>query len=352
MGKNLESALANINKKFGQGTIMTLGEQIPVQQNLLSSGSLLIDKALGGGIPIGYKDRGGTGRIVEVFGVESSGKSTLALQFAAECQKEGGTVAYVDVENALDTTYAKKLGVDTDAMIFTQPSSAEQALEIVRMLADSGEVNLVIVDSVAALAPQAELDGEMGDVTIGQLARLMSKSLRVLAGLLNEKTCSVIFINQLREKINTGFSMGDPTTTSGGRALKYYASQRIELRKTTAIKNGDQVIGNNVKVKIVKNKIAPPMKVVEVPMIFGEGFARGDDEILELAFDYELIQKAGSWYATHDGQRFQGKSAVKEYYKANPELIAYLKENVIRLIKGEEIPQEFSINPKTGEVIM
>lgn len=344
MGKNLESALANINKKFGQGTIMTLGEQVPVQQNLLSSGSLLIDKALGGGIAFS--------RIVEVFGVESSGKSTLALQFAAECQKNGGKVAYVDVENALDTTYAKKLGVDTDAMLFTQPSSGEQALEIVDILVQTGEVNLIIVDSVAALTPQAELDGEMGDATIGLQARLLSKACRKLVGSINEKNCAVIFINQIREKVSTGFSMGPSETTTGGRALKFFASQRIELRKTTAIKNGDQVIGNNVKVKIVKNKIAPPMKVVEVPMIFGEGFARGDDEILELAFDYELIQKAGSWYATHDGQRFQGKSAVKEYYKANPELIAYLKENVIRLIKGEEIPQEFSINPKTGEVIM
>lgn len=351
MGKNLESALANINKKFGQGTIMTLGEQVPVQQNLLSSGSLLIDKALGGGIPIGYKDRGGTGRIVEIFGVESSGKSTLALQFAAECQKDGGTVAYVDVENALDTTYAKKLGVDTDAMIFTQPSSAEQALEIVRMLADSGEVNLIIVDSVAALAPQAELDGEMGDVTIGQLARLMSKSLRVLAGLLNEKTCSVIFINQLREKINTGFSMGDPTTTSGGRALKYYASQRIELRKTTAIKNGDQVIGNNVKVKVVKNKIAPPMRVVEVPMIFGEGFS-AKDEVIDLAIDYDLIQKAGAWFTTHDGQRFQGKESVKVYYNENPELAEDLRTKVKAKLNGTELEPDYEINEKTGEVIM
>lgn len=343
MGKNLESALANINKKFGQGTIMTLGEQPPIQQNLLSSGSLLIDKALGGGIAFG--------RIVELYGVESSGKSTLSLQFAAECQRNGGKVAYVDVENALDTTYAKKLGVDTDAMIFTQPSSGEQALEIVDMLAQTGEVNLIIVDSVAALTPQAELDGEMGDVTIGLQARLLSKACRKLVGSINEKNCAVIFINQIREKVSTGFSMGPSETTTGGRALKFFASQRIELRKTTAIKNGDQVIGNNVKVKIVKNKIAPPMRVVEVPMIFGEGFS-AKDEAIDLAIDYDLIQKAGAWFTTHDGQRFQGKEAVKAYYNENPELAADLKAKVKAKLNGTELEPDYEINEKTGEVIM
>ena len=343
MGKNLESALANINKKFGQGTIMTLGEQLPVQQNLLSSGSLLIDKALGGGIAFG--------RIVELYGVESSGKSTLSLQFAAECQKNGGKVAYVDVENALDTTYAKKLGVDTDAMLFTQPSSGEQALEIVDVLAQTGEVNLIIVDSVAALTPQAELDGEMGDVTIGLQARLLSKACRKLVGSINEKNCAVIFINQIREKVSTGFSMGPSETTTGGRALKFFASQRIELRKTTAIKNGDQVIGNNVKVKIVKNKIAPPMRVVEVPMIFCEGFS-AKDEVIDLAIDYDLIQKAGAWFTTHDGQRFQGKEAIKAYYSENPELAEDLKVKVKAKLNGTELEPTYEINEKTGEVIM
>ncbi len=343
MGKNLENALANINKKFGKGTIMTLGEQPPVQQNLLSSGSLLIDKALGGGIAFG--------RITECYGVESSGKSTLSLQFAAECQRNGGTVAYVDVENALDTSYARKLGVDTDTMIFTQPSSGEQALEIVDMLVQSGEVNLIVVDSVAALVPQAELDGEMGDVTIGLQARLLSKAMRKLTGSLNEKNCAIIFINQIREKVSTGFSMGPSETTTGGRALKFFASQRIELRKTTAIKNGDQVIGNNVKVKIVKNKIAPPMKTVEVPLIFGQGFS-AKDEVIDLAIEYELIQKSGAWFTTHTGERLQGKEAVKAYYRENPAAEEDLKNKVKARLNGTELEPEYSVDEKTGEVII
>lgn len=695
---NLESVLANINKKFGKGTIMSLGDQAPVQQNLLSSGLLLVDKILGGGVAYG--------RITELYGLESSGKSTLSLQFAAQCQKDGGTVAYVDVENALDVTYAKKLGVNTDALIFTQPSSGEQALEIVDMLASSGNVNLIIVDSVAALTPQAELDGEMGDQNIGLLARLMSKAMRKLTGTLNEKNCAVIFINQIREKVSTGFSMGclqgdtlvtfedgskryiadvvnkkikgkvwsydevtkkfelaeildwhdngvvndmseyikfefrqiadqshgnhkggitvtpnhlvmtdtgwkqakditksdklismgkfkinstladflwgtfvgdctilnrtefsaniclqdnanqeymhwkankiskfiplelygsgnrlrykskqsyelayikkelgqrDPEiflkshysdlglalwymddgclhenrkasisfaryhdqtdkissiinsfyeataikprytsdamliiykkdfdnffgriakyipecmqyklppeyrgqyidfelnsteevqpiaidilnitqatkrqaknkhkydltidnnhtyvaggkyngvvvhnsneTTTGGKALKFAASQRIELRKTTAIKNGDQVIGTNVKIKVVKNKIAPPMRVAEVPMIFGEGFS-AKDEVIDLAIEYELISKSGAWFTTHDGVRLQGKESVKAYYKQNAESAADLREKVKARLNGVEFEQQYEVDPETGEVIM
>ena len=226
--KSLKDTLDKLNKTYGKGTIMTLGDTEPITHNMLSSGSLLIDKVLGGGI--------GYGRITEIYGAESSGKTTLCLQFAAECQKNGGRVAYVDVENALDTTYAAHLGVNTNDLIFTQPSSGEQALEIVDALVKSGEVNLIIVDSVAALTPQAELDGEMSDVTIGLLARMMSKAMRKLTGSLNEHNCAVIFINQIRMKISTGFSMGNPETTTGGNALKFFASQRIELRKTTSIK--------------------------------------------------------------------------------------------------------------------
>lgn len=340
---NLESVLANINKKFGKGTIMSLGDQAPVQQNLLSSGLLLVDKILGGGVAYG--------RITELYGLESSGKSTLSLQFAAQCQKDGGTVAYVDVENALDVTYAKKLGVNTDALIFTQPSSGEQALEIVDMLASSGNVNLIIVDSVAALTPQAELDGEMGDQNIGLLARLMSRAMRKLTGTLNEKNCAVIFINQIREKVSTGFSVGPNETTTGGKALKFAASQRIELRKTTAIKDGDQVIGNNVKIKVVKNKIAPPMKVAEVPMIFGEGFS-AKDEVIDLAIEYELISKSGAWFTTHDGVRLQGKESVKAYYKQNAESAADLREKVKARLNGVEFEQQYEVDPETGEVIM
>lgn len=342
MSSNLEKALADINKKFGKNTIMTLGDVKPINETLLSTGSLLIDKALGGGI--------GYGRITEIYGVESSGKSTLCLHIAAECQKSGGKVAYIDVENALDPVYASKIGVKVEDLIFSQPSSAEQALEICDILASSGEVNLIIVDSVAALAPQAELNGEMTDMTIGLVARLMSKAMRKLTGTLNEQKCAIIFINQIREKISTGFSMGPSETTTGGRALKFFASQRIELRKTTAIKNGDEVIGNNVKIKVVKNKIAVPMKVVEVPLIFGKGFSP-EDEVIDLAIEYELINKSGAWFTTHDGQRLQGKASVKSYYNTNKELFNDLRNKVIDKLKGVELEQKFEVDPNTGEVI-
>lgn len=340
--KNLKDVLDKLNKTYGKGTIMTLGDTEPVTQNLLSSGSLLIDKVLGGGI--------GYGRITEIYGAESSGKTTLCLQFAAQCQREGGRVAYIDVENALDVAYAQHLGVNTDEMIFTQPSSGEQALEIADALAKSGEVNLIIIDSVAALTPQAELDGEMGDMNIGLLARLMSKAMRKLTGTLNEKNCAIIFINQIRMKINTGFSMGNPETTTGGNALKFYASQRIELRKTTSIKSGDEVIGTHVKVKCVKNKLAVPMKVCEATMIFGDGFsAKG--EAIDLAVDFGLIEKSGAWMTTHDGQRMQGLKRVTEYYDEHPELMAELTEMVRNKLMGIELEPVYEVNPETGEVI-
>ena len=340
--KNLKDVLQKINKTYGAGTIQTLGDTQPISHNLLSSGSLLIDKILGGGI--------GYGRISEIYGAESSGKTTLCLQFAAQCQKNGGRVAYVDVENALDVNYARHLGVNTDDLIFTQPSSGEQALEIVDALAKSGEVNLIIVDSVAALTPQAELDGEMGDQNIGLLARLMSKAMRKLTGTLNEKNCAVIFINQIRMKINTGFMMGNPETTTGGNALKFYASQRIELKKTTSIKSGDEVIGTHVKVKCVKNKIAPPMKVCEATMIFGDGFsAKG--EAIDLAVDYGFIEKSGAWMTTHDGQRFQGLKKVTEYYNENPDKLAELTEMVKNKLMGVELEQQYTVDPETGEII-
>ena len=340
--KSLKDTLDKLNKTYGKGTIMTLGDTEPITHNMLSSGSLLIDKVLGGGI--------GYGRITEIYGAESSGKTTLCLQFAAECQKNGGRVAYVDVENALDTTYAAHLGVNTNDLIFTQPSSGEQALEIVDALVKSGEVNLIIVDSVAALTPQAELDGEMSDVTIGLLARMMSKAMRKLTGSLNEHNCAVIFINQIRMKISTGFSMGNPETTTGGNALKFFASQRIELRKTTSIKSGDEVIGTHVKVKCVKNKLAVPMKVCEATMIFGDGFsAKG--EAIDLAVDYGFIEKAGAWMTTHDGQRFQGLKKVTEYYNENPDKLAELTEMVKNKLMGIELNPVYDVNPETGEII-
>jgi recombination protein RecA len=338
---NLDKAFESINKKFGKGTIQMLGETHTINENLLSTGSLLIDQALGGGI--------GLNRITEIYGVESSGKSTLALHLAAECQKTGGKVAYVDVENALDIMYAKKLGVNVDELLFTQPSSAEEALDIVNILADTGDVRLIVVDSVAALVPQAELDGEMGDVTIGLQARLMSKAMRKITGTLNEKNCAVIFINQIRDKVSTGWSSGPTETTTGGRALKFFASQRIELRKSSAIKEGDKVIGNYVKVKIVKNKIAPPMRVVEIPLIFGKGFS-GGDEVIDLAIDYNLIKKAGAWFDTHTGERIQGKAKVKEYYESHKEEYEDLRNIVIDKLKGMEFEPEYELD-KNGVVI-
>lgn len=325
--KNLQAAFDKLNKQFGKNSVTVLGEMEPIKENLLSSGSLLIDQALGGGI--------GYGRVTELYGVESSGKSTLCLHFAAQCQKDGGIVAYIDTEQALDVDYAHKLGVNTDDLIFAQPQSAEEALEIVDQLAQTGEVNLIILDSVAALAPQAELNGEMSDVTIGLVARLMSKALRKITATLNQNKCAVIFINQLRDKVSTGFSMGPSETTSGGRALKYFSSQRIELRKTTAIKEKDVVIGNNVKVKITKNKIAPPMKVVELPLIFGKGFD-ASSEVLDLAIEYDICKKMGSWYETPDGERFQGKSNLSAYYDSHPDKAAELREMVVKRLRGGE----------------
>ena len=341
-GESLDDVLAAINKKYGSGSIMTLGDTRPVATNLLSTGSLMIDKVLGGGI--------GYGRVTELYGVESSGKSTLCLHIAAECQKNGGTVAYIDTENALDTKYAAQLGVDVQKLIFSQPDSAEQALEIVDMLAQSGKVNLIVLDSVAALAPQAELDGEMSDMTIGLVARLLSKSLRKITHTLNEKNCAVIFINQLRDKISTGFSMGPSEGTPGGRALKFFASQRIELRKTTAIKEGADVVGTRVKVKIVKNKISPPMKTCEIPLIFGKGFS-GGDEVLDLALEFGLCLQSGAFYTSYDGQRFQGKAKLKAYYEEHPDLFEELKNIVKSKLSGVELEAEYTVDPNTGEII-
>lgn len=329
MSDKLNDALNLINKKFGAGSVMMLNDSKPITQNLLSTGSLLIDQALGGGIAYG--------RIAEVYGVESSGKSTLCLQIAAECQKAGGRVAYIDVEQAMDPIYAKKLGVDTDALVFSQPSSGEQALETAEILINSGMINLIIVDSVAALTPQAELDGEMTDMNIGLLARLMSKAMRKLTYALNDKNCAMVFINQIREKVSTGFSMGPSETTTGGRALKFYASQRIELRKAEPIKSGSEQVGQNVKIKVVKNKIAAPMKVCVVPLIYGNGFSSAD-EVIDLGIEYGLITKGGAWYTTHDGTRLQGKESVRDYYNGNEKAKADLTQLVkSKMYAGAEV---------------
>ena len=319
----LDETLKQIQKLFGKGAVMRLGEREAVDVDAIPSGSLLIDEALGvGGYP--------KGRIIEIFGPESSGKTTLALHAIAECQKNGGRAAFIDAEHAIDPIYAKNLGVDINELILSQPDNGEQALEIVEMLANSGGVNLIIVDSVAALVPQAELDGEMGDSSVGLQARLMSKAMRKIAGILNKKECAVIFINQLREKV--GVMYGNPETTSGGRALKFYASIRIDIRRTEALKAGSDVYGNTCKIKIVKNKVAPPFKTCEIDIIYGKGVSK-EGEILDRAVELKIVRKAGSWYEYNGEKIAQGRDAAKDYLKAHPDvadsLLAKIKVGII-----------------------
>ncbi len=320
---NLEETLKEIQKMFGKGAVMKLGDRQSVDVDVIPSGSLLLDEALGvGGYP--------KGRIIEIYGPESSGKTTLALHAIAECQKQGGRAAFVDAEHAIDPVYARNLGVNIDELILSQPDSGEQALEIVEMLADSGAISLIIVDSVAALVPQAELDGEMGDNSVGLQARLMSKAMRKLAGILNKKECAVIFINQLREKV--GVMYGNPETTSGGRALKFYASIRIDIRRTEALKNGGDIYGNTCRVKIVKNKVAAPFKQCEIDIIYGQGISK-QGEILDRAVALGLIKKSGSWFEYKGEKIAQGRDSAKTYLKENEdianELLLKIKEGVV-----------------------
>ena len=335
----LSKALKEIEKQYGKGAIMKLGDRSAVDIDAISSGSIKIDEALGiGGFP--------KGRIIEIYGPESSGKTTLALHAIAEIQKKGGRAAFIDAENAIDPIYAKNLGVDTNELILSQPDSGEQALEITEMLIRSGAIDLVVVDSVAALVPQAELDGEIGDSQVGLQARLMSKAMRKLSGVMNRSECTAIFINQLREKI--GVMFGNPETTPGGRALKFYASVRVEIRRSEAIKNGTDIIGNKVNVKIVKNKVAPPFKTAQVEIMYGEGISYVA-EVLDLCVDHEIIQKSGAWFS-YDGNKIgQGKEAAKQYLKNNPELL----HEVAGKLKAKRHPEnepEMTIDETTGEV--
>ena len=314
----LDETLKQIEKLYGKGAVMRLGDRETVDVDAIPSGSLLIDQAIGvGGYP--------KGRIIEIFGPESSGKTTLALHAIAECQKQGGRAAFIDAEHAIDPLYAKNLGVDINELILSQPDNGEQALEIVEMLAGSGSINLIVVDSVAALVPQAELDGEMGDSSVGLQARLMSKAMRKIAGVLNKKECAVIFINQLREKV--GVMYGNPETTSGGRALKFYASVRIDIRRTEAIKQGADIIGNTCRVKIVKNKVSAPFKQCEIDIIYGQGISK-EGEILDRAVEMGLIKKAGSWFE-YNGQKIaQGRDSAKAYIKENEDVANELLEKI------------------------
>ena len=307
--KALETALAQIEKNFGKGAIMRLGDDIPVNVEAISTGSLSLDLALGiGGVP--------RGRIVEIYGPESSGKTTLALHILASAQKTGGEVAFIDVEHALEPAYARALGVDIDSLLISQPDTGEQALEITEQLVRSGALDVVVVDSVAALLPRSELEGEMGESSVGVIARLMSQALRKLAGTVSRTNCIVVFINQLREKI--GVMYGNPETTPGGRALKYFSSVRIDVRRIETLKAGGEMIGNRTRAKIVKNKVAPPFKEAEFDIIYGEGISK-IGEIVDLGVKLDLIDKAGAWY-TYGDVRVQGRDSMKEYRREHPDV--------------------------------
>ena len=314
----LEDTLKNIEKEFGKGSVMKLGDRPHVDVDVIPSGSLLIDRALGvGGYP--------KGRIIEIFGPESSGKTTLALHAIAEAQKKGGRAAFVDAEHSIDPVYAANLGVDINELILSQPDCGEQALEIVEMLASSGSIDIIVVDSVAALVPQAELDGVMSDNQVGLHARLMSKAMRKLAACLNSNECTVIFINQLREKV--GVLYGNPETTTGGRALKFYASIRMDIRRAEAIKDGSAIVGNTVNVKIVKNKVSPPFKNCQVDIIYGKGISK-TGEILDVGVDLGILKRTGAWYE-YNGERFaNGRDAGKRYLEEHPEFMAELTNKI------------------------
>ncbi|MDY5728405.1 MAG: recombinase RecA [Erysipelotrichaceae bacterium] len=321
----LAQTIKEIEKTYGKGSIMRLGDTVKVDEDAISSGSLLIDEALGiGGYP--------RGRIIEIYGPESSGKTTLALQAISEIQKKGGKAAYIDAENAIDPTYAKNLGVQIDDLILSQPDSGEQALEIAELLIKSGAIDLLVVDSVAALVPQAELDGIMSDSSMGLQARLMSKAMRKLSGVMNKSKCTVIFINQLREKI--GVVYGNPETTTGGRALKFYASIRIEVRKGEAIKQGTDIIGNKVNVKIVKNKVAPPFKTATIEIRYGEGVSRVS-EIIDLAVQYDIIEKSGAWFSYNGEKIGQGRENVRLFLNSHPEIYDQIDQQIQQMIKNK-----------------
>lgn len=315
--KALGLAMDQITKQFGDGSIMKLGEAKKVDVELLPSGALSLDIALGGGYP--------KGRIIEIYGPESSGKTTLTLHAIAEIQKQGGTAAFIDAEHALDPAYAKKLGVDTDNLLVSQPDNGEQALEIAETLVRSNAVDLIVVDSVAALVPQAEIDGDMGDSHMGLQARLMSQALRKLTGIINKSKATVIFINQIRMKI--GVMFGNPETTTGGNALKFYASVRADIRRTGQIKDGENIIGNRTKVKIVKNKIAPPFRIAEFDIMYNEGISRTGD-VLDLAVLHGVVGKAGAWFDYNDAKIGQGREQTKKYLKENPEVLAEIDAKV------------------------
>ena len=323
--KALGLAMDQITKQFGDGSIMKLGEAHKADVEVIPSGALSLDIALGGGYP--------KGRIIEIFGPESSGKTTLTLHAIAEVQKKGGTAAFIDAEHALDPAYAKKLGVDTVNLLVSQPDNGEQALEICETLVRSNAVDIIVVDSVAALVPQAEIEGDMGDAHMGLQARLMSQALRKLTGIINKSKATVIFINQIRMKI--GVMFGNPETTTGGNALKFYASQRIDIRRIGQIKVGEEIIGNRTKVKVVKNKIAPPFRAAEFDIMYNEGISRTGD-VLDLAVLHGIVGKSGAWFDYKDAKIGQGREATKEYLKNNPKVLDEIEKETRKKVTSEE----------------
>ncbi|MCI5535666.1 MAG: recombinase RecA [Lentihominibacter sp.] len=325
--KALEAALAQIQKQFGKGAVMKLGDDdAKLNIEAISTGSMSLDLATGiGGVP--------RGRIVEIYGPESSGKTTLTLHIIAEAQKQGGRAAFIDAEHALDPEYARNLGVDVDELLVSQPDYGEQALEITEMLVRSGAVDVVVVDSVAALVPKHEIDGAMGDATVGMQARLMSQALRKLAGVINKTNTTIVFINQLREKI--GVMFGNPETTTGGRALKFFASMRIDVRKVESIKSGDQILGNRTRAKIVKNKVAPPFKQAEFDIMYGKGISKAGD-VLDCAVTEKILEKAGSWYSFEGNRIGQGRENVKNYLEENPDIMDRIEGLLLDTLNKKE----------------
>ena len=324
--KALEMALAQIDKQFGSGAVMKMGERTNMAIEVVPTGALALDLALGvGGLP--------RGRITEIYGPESSGKSTLAMHVVAEAQRNGGVCAYIDAEHAMDPIYARAIGVDVDQLLISQPDTGEQALEIADMLTRSGAIDVIVIDSVAALTPRAEIEGEMGDSKMGLHARLMSQALRKLTGSISKTNCTMIFINQLREKI--GVMFGNPETTTGGNALKFYASVRLDIRRSTQIKDSDgNVLGNKTRVKVVKNKVAPPFRLAEFDIMYGQGVSKVG-EILDVAVEHEIVKKSGSWFSYDDTKLGQGRDAVKNMIKDNPELMDELEEKIKLALKEE-----------------
>ncbi|MBL3591306.1 MAG: recombinase RecA [gamma proteobacterium endosymbiont of Lamellibrachia anaximandri] len=334
--KALSAALGQIEKQFGKGSVMRMGDASAIRDiGVISTGSINLDIALGvGGLP--------KGRVVEIYGPESSGKTTLTLHVVAEAQKQGGTCAFIDAEHALDPAYAEKLGVNVDELLVSQPDTGEQALEITDMLVRSGAVDIVVIDSVAALTPKAEIEGEMGDTHVGLQARLMSQALRKLTANIKRTNCLVVFINQIRMKI--GVMFGSPETTTGGNALKFYASVRLDIRRIGAIKKGDEVVGNDTKVKVVKNKVAPPFKLGHFEILYGEGISR-EGELIDLGVKQNIIDKAGAWYSYNGDRIGQGKENVRKFLKDNPDIAEHIEER----IRSELLPQEQETEIKVVE---